>query len=87
MEPLRGLLADLRIVALEVVLTDRAQHDRRGDVFVEGPIDANQVVGHEAAQNEGSFPMALTHLVSIEHGAARSTEELAPGDEPDLDLA
>ena len=69
-EPRLRVAGDLVVVALDVVLGDRGQDDRRSEVTVEQLVGPDEVVGDEPADQVGKFAAALGRG-SGGHGAIR----------------
>ena len=66
-EPLGRMPPDLVVVPLHVVLGDRGQHDRGGQVALEQLVDTDQVLGHEPAGDVRQFAMTLADAAAIDH--------------------
>ena len=66
-EPLGRIPPDLVVVPLHVVLGDRGQHDRGGQVALEQLVDTDQVLGHEPAGDVRKFAMTLADAAAIDH--------------------
>lgn len=60
-------------------MPDRAEHDRREHVAVEGLVHADEVLDHEAPDQVRGLAVVLSHLFAVEHrkvpsGARRAVD-------------